>query len=388
MKHSWVLLALLLVSLSVAAQSIDLNTGGFKDDVYFIELPYEMLRDKIIITAEVSGSPLRFLLDTGAPTSISANRYAALGLSQIGKVLVTDINNTSDTLLVARLDSFSLGGFSLVGVPAMVIKAGIATECLSIDGILGSNTLRNSVIQLDAQNKVIRITNDIQKVDTRDSREREIILDRQSMPVFTIQIGKNIAEMLLFDSGSDEFYAMANHHKEEFKKAKSFTILAESNGVNTIGLHGIGKGATTARIAIPEMVINGVPFQDVVAETTMDNNSRVGVKLLDYGVLTLDYKNKRSYFKPHTIPAGFRETFWPVNPALVDGQWVIGKIWSKEIAKKIDVGDPLIAIDDSPMVNMSVCELLMSSPLDGKTKAQMVVKNKRGELQTIEIVKR
>jgi len=382
-----VLIASFLFILNSKAQVFDFNQGGFQEDNYLIELPYESIRGKIIITVQISGLPKRFLLDTGAPAAISERVYQEINAPVLSKQEISDINNKKDSLVVVLLNDLKLNNSLISGIPAVVIKDGILKQCFNVDGLIGSNALRNSVVQFDSKHKIIRIASDISKLNISAAKETDIVLDRQSSPILKIKIGANVSEMLIFDSGTDEFYSMSNENLKKFKKAEGIEILAKSDGSNSIGLYGVANNSQTFRLAIPSLVFNDVEITNIVAESHADQNSRIGSKVLDYGIFTLDYKKKKSYFEPFEQPLKFNEKYWTVNPSFIGDKLVVGKIWTKEIKKMISIGDPIVSINGMSTEGMTICDVLIKLSLDTLMKATIEVKTKSGDVKMVEIVK-
>jgi len=386
-KFLLVLIASLLFILSSKAQVFEFNQGGFQEENYLVELPYENIRSKIIVTVEISGQPKKFILDTGAPMAISERVYQEINPPIFSKQEISDIHNKKDSLVIVLLNDLKLNNSLISGIPAVVIQESILKECFNVDGFIGSNALRNSVIQFDSKSKIIRIASDVSKLNISAAKETDIVLDRQSSPILKIKIGENISEMLIFDSGADEFYSMSNENLKKFKKAKGFEILAESDGSNSIGLYGVADNTRTFRLAIPSLIFNDIGISDVVAESHSDDNSRIGAKVLDYGIFTIDFKNKKSYFEPFEQSLKFREKYWTVNPSFMDGKLVVGKIWTKEIKKMISIGDPIVSINGMSTAGMTICDVLMKLSLDTLMKATIEVKTKSGQVETVEISK-
>lgn len=386
-KFLLVLIASLLFILSSKAQVFEFNQGGFQEENYLVELPYENIRSKIIVTVEISGQPKKFILDTGAPMAISERVYQEINPPIFSKQEISDIHNKKDSLVIVLLNDLKLNNSLISGIPAVVIQESILKECFNVDGFIGSNALRNSVIQFDSKSKIIRIASDVSKLNISAAKETDIVLDRQSSPILKIKIGENISEMLIFDSGADEFYSMSNENLKKFKKAKGFEILSKSDGSNSIGLYGVADNTQTFRLAIPSLIFNDIEISDVVAESHSDDNSRIGAKVLDYGIFTIDFKNKKSYFEPFEQSLKFREKYWTVNPSFMDGKLVVGKIWTKEIKKMISIGDPIVSINGMSTAGMTICDVLMKLSLDTLMKATIEVKTKSGDVQTIEIRK-
>lgn len=382
---SAIFLALIIPS-KIHGQALDLNLGGPSVENYFEEIQYEFIKGKIILSVEIGGKSRKFLLDTGAPTAISRNLFEELSPSIITKIPVTDIGGKSDSLLFVTLEQIALGQTAYTDIPAIVLNENLLLDCFEIEGFIGSNLLRNSIVQFDSKNKILRIGSDIDSFSEGLSNQAAIELDRQSSPILTIQIGKNIKESLIFDSGADEFYTMSERNFKQFRKAKGFEVIAESFGSDTFGLFGQADEEKSKRLLIPDFFVNGVTIHKVWTDTKNEDNSRIGSGLLRYGLFTLDYKNKNSYFELFEKDQNFEDSFWDVSPTFKDNKLVIGYIWSKELEKKIDLGDQIIKIDEMDTENIDVCDILLNSPMETSQKVTLTVRTKKGETIMIEIL--
>jgi hypothetical protein len=116
--------------------------------------------------------------------------------------------------------------------------------------------------------------------------------------------------------------------------------------------------------------------------TSSDNNSKIGSKILEYGVVTIDYKNKKFYFTPfeqkeiNLIEKMFPFDFIPANNKLY-----VSFIWDYDLTIKISKGDQIIAIDDINYENITLCDLMTKeSILKNKIKIKLTTKNKSGQI--------
>lgn len=193
------LLSLIWV-IPLTAQPENFNQGKFLQSDYYEEIPFELVKGKIIISVSVYGKERKFIIDTGAPTAISESLFTELGLKPVGQENISDINEQSNALIVTKLDDVKLGNTQVAGIPAIVFKESLLTECFDVDGLIGSNLLRNSIVQFDTKAKLIKIASDISKLEVLKRDKNDLVLDRQSSPILKVGVGKN-SEMLLFDSG-------------------------------------------------------------------------------------------------------------------------------------------------------------------------------------------
>ncbi|MDZ4681191.1 MAG: hypothetical protein SH848_13310 [Saprospiraceae bacterium] len=329
---------------------------------------------------------MEYTISVSEAISIRKDLFEKLRFEVLSSEDITDINGNKSVLQIAKINELKLGESTVKDIPAVIFEENLLTKCFDVDGFIGSNLLRNSIIQFDYKNKLIRISSDLNKLDLSNAKTFEIFIDKQSSPIFNIQIGEKAKEMLLFDTGADELYSMSNTNMNKFKKTKTFSIISESFGSNSFGFNGLEQESKNYRLLIPELTIQGLTLKNMVSETTQDYNSRIGARLLEYGVLTIDYKNSKSHFEPFSQTATLKEVFWGLSPTFIDGKLVVGRIWSKEL-KKISVGDEILSINEIDMGSVSECEFLLNSPLLDIKVATLKIRNPKGEIQTIEIQK-
>ena len=368
-------------------QTFDFNKGGFIANNYFIELPFQNINEKIIIEVEVGGKERRFIVDTGAPLVISGELFEELKCTVLSKQGVEDINQKKDSLLFVSVDSLKIGGNYLTGIPAIVLPDNLIMDCLNVDGFIGSNVLRNSVIQFDAKNKIIKITDNLSKLNLDVLTGHDLMLDQQSSPYFKFNIGKKISEFVLFDSGSDEFYSMANMKIEKFIKAKDFKIIYKTYGANTIGMTGLANNEETSLLHIPFVNLNGTRIDNVISESNNDINSRIGTKILQYGKLTIDYKNKKSFFENFAENNEFENSQLQISANYINNNFCIGKIWTKELEQKVKIGDKIVLINGVNVENITICEAIINSPLKGNSNFIIDVKKNNGEIVSLVVDK-
>lgn len=387
MKKKHILIVILLcLTLVIHAQTFDFKAGSFTVNEYFIELPYQNVNNKIIVEVEIKRKKRRFLLDTGAPLAISQELFEELKPTILTKQVIRDINQKTDSLLFVRIDSLKIGEVFGIGIPAIVLNDNLIMDCLNVDGFLGSNALRNSVIQFDSQNQVIRIADSVSKLNTEGLTASDMLLDNQSSPFLKLNIGKKISEYVIFDSGSDVFYSMAHGKVKKFSKAKDFTIINQATGCNQIGLYGMANSEETSLLRIPFITLNAVRIDNIISETSNNNNSRIGSAFLEHGVLTLDYKMKKSYFKKSAENAEFKNRQFQINPTYIDNKLCVGKIWMKELEQVVSIGDEIISIDGIRVDSLTLCDAITGAIPKGSAQRKIDLKKSNGAIISINVL--
>ena len=69
-------------------------------------------------------------------------------------------------------------------------------------------------------------------------------------------------------------------------------------GIVAAGITGLGKPVDIKKVTVPPINIMGKEFTNVGSTTTVMNGSIIGVDLLEYGKVIIDYMRRRFYFFP------------------------------------------------------------------------------------------
>lgn len=392
----WLLqIVFLLLSLSSFGQKgLNFSQGQTTEKGYFTTIPYTEIKEKIIIDAVIDGRTYKFMLDTGAPMIIFKKLSDDLKLSKLNDMVIKDQSNKKDTMTAVILPKIKIGGVTFNNIPTLLSDSPVI-ECFGIDGIIGSNVLRNSAVQFSSKNKTVTIT-DLPKRLQLKSKPSKLILDAQSNPYIWINQTNekiNVREQLLFDTGMDRFYDISMPiYTEHSEKFTHLNVIAKSSGTFSMGIHGNADVKENFKFLLPELTINNVDFKNVITETTYDSNSRIGATLLKYGIVTVDYKNKKFYFDPFEDKKNFDLSAkeWPFNATLIEGKLAIGILWDSTLEKDIKLGDFILQIDEVNYEKMTICDLIRSSISNiQKDRATITLKDAvTGQIKKLEIEKK
>ena len=393
-RSIFTLLILVFCASSILAQT-NSEQGKIKQNSYFQKIPYTKIKETLIVVpVTINGKVYKFIIDTGSSLLISRKLYKELHLQTIGQKGINDISGTHKNMDLIIIPELDLQGITFVNTLGIAEdENSFFLKCFGVDGLIGSNMLRNSVIQFDDQNKHIIITDDIKNLSIKNTSKQKMELTReQSRPFINIghKKGKNKAnEKVLFDTGSDSFYKMetgvykrANGHIDFFDK------IAEGEGSFAIGLHGPSETQKHQLLNIPELVIAKTVFSNVVT-TTHASHSSIGSKLLRYGITTLDFKKKHFYFKPFDSinTDELSEKPKQIGLTISNNKMVVGIIWNKALESQINLGDEILSINGIDYQQKDACEFLISDNLS--IKMTMVVVELRdintGIIKKIEI---
>lgn len=297
------IIPLLAVQLAMAGE-FSLNTGSVSKKDFYVSVPFEVKNDLLLVNVTVNGKKRKFLLDTGAPTAISTAIQSAACYPFLAELPATDINGHDALFTAVRVDDMQLGNLVVGNIPALVIdKDNPIFRHLGIDGIIGSNMLRDMVVKISLKSGRIEFTDNASLLNTDGAYVSQMFTDRdmQSSPVIRVKLGQGVSEELLFDTGFSGFYDLASNKFELYTNTPDVAVVGKEEGKAMYGLVGKEQPTTKHKVLIPEYNVAGFVYHNVVAYTSSDDNSKLGAKILRTADVTLDYINKKFMMQPYTF---------------------------------------------------------------------------------------
>lgn len=383
---------LLVITMPIFGQNDLLDFKGTNAKNYYEEISFEYIGDKIIIPVKIEGKTYRFLFATGSPCMISKEIYKSIQPKILKQTKIRDANQNSKNTLFTSLEKIEFGAIVFENLPVAVydFNSVIGINCFNFDGIIGSNLFTNSIFQIDLSQKKIRFTDNIEKLhlNQKESSDIKLSKNQKSPYINIILVGQKkdkegdlmgITEDVLLDTGASGFYSLSKRvYNKFFKNSHIYNIIAESTGTSVIGFHGIPSPKKHFKMHINTLKINDFIIGNIITQTDNDEYSKIGVDILKYGIVTLDYKNKKFYLDPKSkIVNGIEPDFGfePVNKA---NKLIIGFVWDDELKKKISYGDEIIEINGKK--TPPICDLLLNKPFEKENQLKLKIKTKKGEI--------
>ncbi len=162
MKRRALLSLIVLSFLLPAAASRTLQTKSSVAPASAITIPFELVNRHIILQVSVNNSrPLSFVLDTGDKFAIiDLDRAKELGLSLEGQVQMGGAGAATSTGSLVKNSSFTIAGLDGFSQPvnmALPIKRMASRLGQDFDGIIGSEFIKQFVVEVDYQARVIKL---------------------------------------------------------------------------------------------------------------------------------------------------------------------------------------------------------------------------------------
>lgn len=388
MKSIFYILVLLLNSTFCLAQTFTFNQGGTSSKNYYEEVPYETINGKMFVSVEIAGQKHKFLFDTGAPVAISKELATQAGSMAVHKDIFKDAFGNKDSSLVISLDSIQLGKLIFNHLPAITIIPNFY-KCWHVDGVIGSNLLRNSIVSIDPVKHIIILTDHEEKLPLKNKKSIPLIttIGAQSDPKIMVRFKDKIDVQLGFDTGDSNFLRIPEDYMNRLKKSGVYEIISKGFGANSISVMGAEKNADKYRLKIPFLNISDSRFENVFIETSKNAIPGIGAKLLEYGIVTLDFIHNKFYFDATNSSNDLNEKQWPFQPTVTGDKLVIGVVWEKAI-NQVKPGQQIIAVNDVDYSKINLCDMVNNKPiLAGKETATITVKDELGNIKKLQISK-
>lgn len=388
---SLILTLTLFSTFDIYAQSLKDDNGKIIQKDYLEEISFEVVHDKIIVPVTIKNKTYRFILDTGAPNLISDELAKEVGIKYIETISVKDANNNVGNIKIGVLNSIKIGNLTSENNVVLIseIDEHPLLKCYGIDGLIGSNFFRNSILKISLNEKKIWITDKVKNLNLKVKSSKLKLFGNQMAPFIKIDFlnDENFkgTEELMIDTGMDGFYEISNRAFNLLKNDNFFTILATANGTGSVGLFGAGKSEMQYLLQTNYFKINETQFSNVITNTSEDENSKIGFEVLRYGDMTLDFKNKKFYFEADS-KITLKEPAPVYMPTILNNKVVIGFVWDETYHNQMQYGDEIIRIGPYNLNEIDFCTILELKEYRQKNpEHELEIKTKDNQIKKIKI---
>lgn len=357
------LLVFLFLSSPLFSQKLALDKGKINQKDYYQEIDFEIVNDKIMLPVVINNKTYSFLLDTGAPNVISKRVLEDINSTKSKKIKVSDANSQSDEMELVAIHSIELGDLSFENNVALVsdLENHFILKCFKMDGFIGSNLFHKSILKISLKNKKIIVTDDIKKLNPQSKPSKLLLIGQQKSPYTEVDYSSDkknrVVEDVLIDTGMDGFFEMSKSAFGILSKENVWNELSRSSGSNSIGLFGTAPVSEQVLFNLPFFKLNNTTFKNLISNTTDDNNSRIGLDLLQHGDIIIDFKNKKFYFEANESVVLDQKA--PMYSAtIMDNKYSIGFVWNEQLREKIKFGDEIIRVDSFYLEQMDFCDIV------------------------------
>ncbi len=330
-------------------------------------IPYEYLLEKIIIPIEVNGVKVKYILDTGGRTGTMWEDAVAMGVESAGSsVQVSDLNGEKSMYQKGILPKVKLSpNYTLNHLETMVLPEIGMFKDLGVAGILGGDAFLESVLTFDSQKQVVIINYPYRPLGLKIQDGEEMFLDMTYHSVVNVDV-QGIKRKMLFDTGAHGFFLISTEDFLEFEKLGLCYKTDMGFGINGSGLSGLSKPVQLMKGVVPELTFLGKKFTNVGSITNPYSQSIIGVDILKYGKVVIDYMRKRFYFLPFdnlVEDMGGAVKTWNVGVLPANGHFEVVRIWDS-LKGKVELGDEVIDINGKNIKGLPLSQKLVEEIFD------------------------
>lgn len=329
--------------------------GAIDPSTLPVTLNYDYLADHIVVdTGFGTDETFPMMLDTGAPLNVSADLVTKFGFPVTGQQESAAGGGTI-TSDVIGVDTVTMGGLTVDRVQGLTpwVDTSNPLSCVTENGLVGGNVMRDAVWQIDYQAKTVTVTESTEGIDH--------VTGAIAIPYQPKGLGESpLVGFALGDSGLPFLVDTGS----------SFGVVAapadlERVGVNipadapTVKTRIAGAGGTfdldlpyvTSSLGLNETTTIEYP---IAAGDIVQNIGNIGNAFLSQFIVTFDYPNATIYLDPisddgtvapPTIPGA--TIGWDGKTAIVSSV-AVGSDADKAGLK---VGDVVIEADGTPITS-------------------------------------
>ncbi len=325
------------------------DEGPYVTDVSLsLELPLEVIGNKLFVEVEIAGKPKRFLFDTGSPSMISSKLAKELKLKVIDKRQSKDSHGAIVDTNIVQSD-LNIGGTTFYKTPIFTADFPKVPQCL-FDGVLGSEILPLCAWQIDLPNSVLRCNSNLASLKQIKNAKKIPLYNfgYPHSPILDIQFSEKAVSKALFDTGSPDYITISPPDFEGAKRNDG--IKAVTLGFGSLGgsIGGLAEQKKQHLVKLANFAVKDIPLGAVNATLRESSPSLIGTSILEHFVVTLDTKSSSAYFSEYKKGEYIRPSYG--FSLSFDEQVLVSLVWDNSPAQKagLSVGQHVTSINGKP----------------------------------------
>jgi hypothetical protein len=272
-----------------------------------LKIPLEINNNIILLRVSVNNSkPLKFIFDTAASVSIINSQQATkLGLKP--KEQVTG-NATGGKFQASLIEGVSLSVQGAEVFNQLIASAPLpAPPGLEYDGIIGYDFIKEFVVEIDYQNKIMNLYNPRTYAYSGKGEVIPLLLAGRRTPlirttIFFAGLSAPVAANLEVDTGADGTIVINNPFVRKHKLLATLTKTEQASG---IGAGGEEKRLVSKvkAVRLGKLIINNPPVAFSIdteeSRVAENNNGIIGGEIFRRFKVILDYYHRQMILEPN-----------------------------------------------------------------------------------------
>lgn len=354
-------------------------------------IPYEFMQEKIVIPVTVNGVKTKYIVDTGGQTGTMWEEAMEMKVESAGSLVnIADMNGSGASYQKGILKNIQLSAnYRIKELNTMVLpEVGMFKE-LGVAGILGGDAFAQSVITFDSREKIMIIHYPYRPDGLKIQDGVEMFSGTTHHSIVNVHVG-GVEKKMLFDSGAHGFFLISRDDFIEFREKGVCEQVDSAYGVNCTGLVGLGEPADIFKGYAPELNFLGKKFTNVGCITSPNSRSIIGVDILKYGKVVIDYMRNRFYFFPFNRDCenmGGAPATWNAGILPANERFEVILAWSS-IQDRLSFGDEVIDINGTKLEGLPMSQIEVEKIIDAiEGDSAYIIVRKDGKEKKVEIRK-
>ena len=352
---------------------------------------YEFIQDKIVIPVVVNGVKVKYIVDTGGQTGTDWEHVKAMGGVATGASnAISDHNDKKQLYQMAKVKNVQLSpNYMLAEMKTMVLPVIGSFKSIGVVGILGGDAFAQSVVTFDAREQIMVINYPYRPDRLKITDGVEMFPGSTHHSIINMNLG-GVEKRVLFDTGADGFLLLTADDFKDIEVAGKGEKTAHGFGINGVGLEGLSHPVDMNKVNVKEMTVLGKKFTNAGSVISDKSTTLVGVDLLQYGKVVIDYMRNRFYFFPfdsEIADMGGAPKTWNVSILPANERFEITTVWDS-MKDVVNFGDQVVDINGTDITKFPMSQPAVDSVMNAiKENVGYIVVLKDGQKKKIEIRK-
>ena len=350
---------------------------------------YEFIQDKIVIPVIVNGVKVKYIVDTGGQTGTDWEHVKAMGGVATGASnAISDHNDKKQLYQMAKVKNVQLSpNYMLAEMKTMVLPVIGSFKSIGVVGILGGDAFAQSVVTFDAREQIMVINYPYRPDRLKITDGVEMFPGSTHHSIINMNLG-GVEKRVLFDTGADGFLLLTADDFKDIEDAGRGEETAHGFGINGVGLEGLSKPVEMSKVNVKEVTVLDKKFTNAGSVISDKSTTIVGVDLLEYGKVVIDYMRNRFYFFPfdsEIADLGGAPKTWNVSILPANERFEITTVWDS-MKDVVTFGDQVININGTDITGFPMSQPAVDSVMNAiRSDVGYIVVLKDGKKEKIEI---
>lgn len=350
---------------------------------------YEFIQGKIVIPVIVNGVKVKYIVDTGGQTGTDWEHVKAMGGVATGASnAISDHNDKKQLYQMAKVKNVQLSpNYMLAEMKTMVLPVIGSFKSIGVVGILGGDAFAQSVVTFDAREQIMVINYPYRPDRLKITDGVEMFPGSTHHSIINMNLG-GVEKRVLFDTGADGFLLLTADDFKDIEDAGRGEKTAHGFGINGVGLEGLSKPVEMSKVNVKEVTVLDKKFTNAGSVISDKSTTIVGVDLLEYGKVVIDYMRNRFYFFPfdsEIADLGGAPKTWNVSILPANERFEITTVWDS-MKDVVTFGDQVININGTDITGFPMSQPAVDSVMNAiRSDVGYIVVLKDGKKEKIEI---